>query len=157
MLTPKDPPKHVLHLVWSCLDIYLAIKTTLKVSLNSYLGPKKWGPSVRILTYQWPVIKEIDLFLKFDQASVKLVSAVKDTIFKKNGGQFFFSRKKTKPWASSEPFPNNMLRRYSSATQVANLGQCFVALDPSAFTDNFPQRLQVFCLEIFIHSSTLKH
>ena len=27
--------------------------------------------------------------------------------------------------------------------QVANLGQCFVALDPSAFTDSFPERLQV--------------
>ena len=29
------------------------------------------------------------------------------------------------------------------AHQVANLGQCFVALDPSAFTDSFPERLQV--------------
>lgn len=27
--------------------------------------------------------------------------------------------------------------------QVANLGQCFVALDPAAFTDSFPDRLQV--------------
>ena len=27
------PPKHVLHLVWSCLNIYLALKTTLKVSV----------------------------------------------------------------------------------------------------------------------------
>ena len=33
------PPKHVLHLVWSCLNIYLALKTTLKVSLNRYLSP----------------------------------------------------------------------------------------------------------------------
>ena len=33
------PPKHVLHLVWSCLNIYLAIKTTLKVSLNSLNWP----------------------------------------------------------------------------------------------------------------------
>ena len=33
------PPKHVLHLVWSCLDINPAIKTALKVSLNSYLAP----------------------------------------------------------------------------------------------------------------------
>ena len=27
--------------------------------------------------------------------------------------------------------------------QVANLGQCFVAIDPAAFTDAFPERLQV--------------
>ena len=37
------PPKHVLHLVWSCLDTYLALKTTLKVSLNSYLNPANSG------------------------------------------------------------------------------------------------------------------
>ena len=37
---------------WSevVLDIYLGIKITLKVSLNSYLSPKNCGPSVRILT-----------------------------------------------------------------------------------------------------------
>ena len=44
------PPKHVLHLVWSCFGIYLGIKITLKVALNSYLIPKNCGPSVRILT-----------------------------------------------------------------------------------------------------------
>ena len=31
------PPKHVLHLVSSCLNIYLALKTTLKVSLLALL------------------------------------------------------------------------------------------------------------------------
>ena len=33
---------------------------------------------------------------------------------------------------------------YNFGAQVANLGQCFVALDPSAFTDSFPERLQVW-------------
>jgi len=34
------------------------------------------------------------------------------------------------------------VRRWKIQDQVANLGQCFVALDPSAFTDSFPERLQ---------------
>ena len=59
------PPKHVLHLVWSCLNIYLAIKTTLKVSLNSLNWPFYVGYSGQL----WPKItKEIYLFLKWDQA-----------------------------------------------------------------------------------------
>ena len=34
------PPKHVLHLVWSVLGIYTAIKTALKVALYDFLdGP----------------------------------------------------------------------------------------------------------------------
>jgi len=34
------------------------------------------------------------------------------------------------------------VRKWKIQDQVANLGQCFVALDPSAFTDSFPERLQ---------------
>jgi len=34
------------------------------------------------------------------------------------------------------------VRRWKVQDEVANLGQCFVAIDPSAFTDTFPERLQ---------------
>merc|ERR1711936_767692 len=34
------------------------------------------------------------------------------------------------------------VRKWKIQDQVADLGQCFVAIDPSAFTDTFPGRLQ---------------
>ena len=56
------PPKHVLHSVWSWLDIYEALKTTVKVSLNSYLNLTNSGQIMTIA-----LINEIYLFLKRDQ------------------------------------------------------------------------------------------
>ena len=35
------------------------------------------------------------------------------------------------------------VRRWKVQNQVANLGQCFIALDPAAFTDDFTGRFQV--------------
>ena len=66
--------------------IYLALKTTLEVSLNSYLSPKNW----------WPLVKNNkgNLFVFEVGPSVKFVSAIKDAIFnKKNGGKFFLLKK----------------------------------------------------------------
>merc|ERR1711892_1548656 len=34
------------------------------------------------------------------------------------------------------------VRKWKIQNQVADLGQCFVAIDPAAFTDSFPERLQ---------------
>merc|ERR1712025_432531 len=34
------------------------------------------------------------------------------------------------------------IRKWKIQDQVANLGQCFVAIDPAAFTDSFPDRMQ---------------
>jgi len=34
------------------------------------------------------------------------------------------------------------VRKWKIQDQVANLGQCFVAIDPAAFTDSFPERMQ---------------
>jgi len=34
------------------------------------------------------------------------------------------------------------VRKWKIQNQVANLGQCFVAVDPAAFTDSFPERMQ---------------
>ena len=78
------PPKHVLHLVWSCLNIYLALKTTLKVSLNSYLTfePKKL---VALLCWLfWTTMIKGNLFVFEVGPSVKFVSAIKDAIFNNN-------------------------------------------------------------------------
>ena len=75
------PPKHVLHLVWSCLDTYLALKTTLKVSLYSYLNPANSGQIMTINTG--------NLFVFEVGPSVKLVSAIKDAIFNKKMGVNF--------------------------------------------------------------------
>ena len=69
------PPKHVLHLVWSCLDTYLALKTTLKVSLYSYLNPSNSGQIMNINTG--------NLFVFEVGPSVKFVSAIIDAIFNK--------------------------------------------------------------------------
>ena len=69
------PPKHVLHLVWSCLDTYLALKTTLKVSLYSYLNPANSGQIMTINTG--------NLFVFEVGPSVKFVSAIIDAIFNK--------------------------------------------------------------------------
>ena len=35
------------------------------------------------------------------------------------------------------------VRRWKVQDEVANLGQCFIALDPGAFTDDFNERMQV--------------
>ena len=35
------------------------------------------------------------------------------------------------------------IRRWKIQDQIANLGQCFIALDPKAFTDGFEDRCQV--------------
>ena len=69
------PPKHVLHLVWSCLDTYLALKTTLKVSLYSYLNPANSGQIMTINTG--------NLFVFEVGPSVKFVSAIIDASFNK--------------------------------------------------------------------------
>ena len=69
------PPKHVLHLVWSCLDTYLALKTTLKVSLYSYLNQANSGQIMTINTG--------NLFVFEVGPSVKFVSAIIDAIFNK--------------------------------------------------------------------------
>ena len=80
------PPKHVLHLVWSCLNIYLALKTTLKVSLLALLCWLFWPTMTK--NNKW------NLFVFEVGPSVKFVSAIKDAIFnKKNGGDFFFWKK----------------------------------------------------------------
>ncbi|KHJ48592.1 malate/L-lactate dehydrogenase [Trichuris suis] len=34
------------------------------------------------------------------------------------------------------------IRRWKDSTKVANLGQCFVAIDPNAFAPGFPERMQ---------------
>ena len=66
--------------------IYLALKTTLKVSLNSYLALLCW--------LFWTTMTKNNkgnLFVFEVGPSVKFVSAIKDAIFnKKNGGKFFF-------------------------------------------------------------------
>ena len=35
------------------------------------------------------------------------------------------------------------VRKWKVQDQIANLGQCFVAIDPGAFTDDFNVRMQV--------------
>ena len=35
------------------------------------------------------------------------------------------------------------IRKWKVQDQIANLGQCFVAIDPGAFTDDFNVRMQV--------------
>ena len=35
------------------------------------------------------------------------------------------------------------IRKWKVQDEVANLGQCFIALDPGAFTDDFNERMQV--------------
>ena len=35
------------------------------------------------------------------------------------------------------------IRKWKIQDQIANLGQCFIALDPKAFTDGFEDRCQV--------------
>ena len=67
---------------------YLALKTTVKVSLNSYLSSANTG---QIMT-----INKGNLFVFEVGPSVKFVLAIKDTIFKKKMGEIFF-RKTTKP------------------------------------------------------------
>ena len=68
------------------LDIYQALKTTLKVSLKSYLNPANSG---QIMT-----INKVNLFVFEMGPSVKFVSAIIDAIFnEKNGGNFFFRKK----------------------------------------------------------------
>ena len=42
------PPKHVLHLVWSVLGIYTAIKTALKVAPT---GSSKWSINGKVKHY----------------------------------------------------------------------------------------------------------
>ena len=43
-----EPPKHVLHLVWSVLFISTAIKTALKVALT---GSSKWSINGKVKNY----------------------------------------------------------------------------------------------------------
>ena len=57
------------------LDIYQALKTTLKVSLNSYLNPANSGQIMTINTG--------NLFVFEVGPSVKFVSAIIDAIFNK--------------------------------------------------------------------------
>ena len=66
------PPKHLLHLVWSCLDVYQALKTTLKVLVNSYFMLANSG---RIMT-----INKGNLFIFEVGPSVKFVSAIKGRV-----------------------------------------------------------------------------
>ena len=81
------PPKHVLHLVWSCLNIYLALITTLKVPFKLAL----------LCWLFWPTMTKNNkgnLFVFEVGPSVKFVSAIKDAMFnKKNGGKFFWLKK----------------------------------------------------------------
>ena len=79
------PPKHVLHLVWSFLNIYLALKTTLKVSLLALLCWLFWPTMTK--NNKW------NLFVFEVGPSVKFVSAIKDAIFKKQMGVNFFFEK----------------------------------------------------------------
>ena len=55
------------------MDTYLALKPTLKVSLNSYLSPD----SGQIMT-----INKVNLFIFEVGPSVKFISAIEDAIFK---------------------------------------------------------------------------
>ena len=58
-------PKHVLHFFWSSLDIYEALKTTLKVSLTSYLSPANSGQT---MTINKGNLFQLFFFWKWDQA-----------------------------------------------------------------------------------------
>ena len=68
------------------LDIYQDLKTTLKVSLNSYLNPANSGQIMTINTG--------NLFVFKVGPSVKFVSAIIDAIFNKKKLGKFFVRKK---------------------------------------------------------------
>ena len=93
------PPKHVLHLVWSCLDTYLALKTTLKVSLYSYLNPSNSGQIMTINTG--------NLFVFEVGPSEKFVSAIIDASFNKKIRVNFLFGKNTKPGGSEGGLVNH--------------------------------------------------
>ena len=46
-------------------------------------------------------------------------------------------------WKIQDQVEEQAMEEMCRVLQVANLGQCFVAIDPTAFTDAFPERLQV--------------
>ena len=46
-------------------------------------------------------------------------------------------------WKIQNQVEQQVMEKMLMMMQVANLGQCFVAIDPAAFTDAFPERLQV--------------
>ena len=84
------PSKHLLHLVWSCLDVYQALKTTLKVLVNSYFMLANSG---RIMT-----INIGNLFIFEVGPSVNFFLAVTEAIFnKKIGVNFLFGNWLTLP------------------------------------------------------------
>ena len=43
------------------------------------------------------------------------------------------------------------VRKWKVQDEVANLGQCFIALDPGAFTDDFNERMQVIIESYLYH------
>ena len=71
------------------MDTYLALKTTLKVSLYSYLNPANSGQIMTINTG--------NLFVFEVGPSVKFVSAIIDAIFNKKIRVNFLFGKNTKP------------------------------------------------------------
>ena len=78
------PPKHVLHLVWSVLGIYTAIKTASKVALYDFfdgpLAPLNGQFMEKVNHYNRTKHKD---FLM--GPSVKFVLAIIDSVSQKNG------------------------------------------------------------------------
>ena len=58
-------------------------------------------------------------------------------------------------WKIQDQVEQQAMEEMCRVLQVANLGQCFVAIDPAAFTDAFPERLQVNLSSCHLHMQTV--
>ena len=78
------PPKHVLHLVWSVLGIYTAIKTASKVALYDFFD----GPLAHLNGQFMEKVNHYNRTKHKDflmGPSVKFVLAIIDSVSQKNG------------------------------------------------------------------------